>query len=186
MNNLDLDFENLELPTDKTLAEKAVELAYEALAIQQQIDDYEEDLKALKARLRQLLDVELPNIMEQDARDHVVLENGYKVTLKDVVSATMPKDELQRKAFFAWLSDHDATDIIKSEIKMTFGKSQHNEALDLAHTLTEQGHSVSVTEGIHTQTLNKFVRERLQSGEELPEKEVLPIYAAKVAKFDKR
>ena len=180
-----IDFETLELPKDETLTAKALALAEEALAIQQQLDDYEEDVKSLKGRLRQILDNELPDIMRQDARDHLVLPDGNKFELQRFVQASCPKDDAQRKAFFAWLKSIDALDLVKTDISIPFAKSQNNMALDLAGRLRDEGFPVNVKEDVHHSTLSSFIAKRLDEQQEIPPEDVLSVFQGNKIKIKK-
>jgi hypothetical protein len=71
--------------------------------------------------------------------------------------------------------------MIKTEVSVEFGKTEHNRAKDLAVKLAQDGYFVDEKEGIHAQTLLAFVREKLRNGEEVP-LETLGLYAGRTAK----
>lgn len=177
-----LDFDNLEAEEDKGLLEKAIDLATKASQIKSQIEEYESDIKQLKGRMNAILEDELPSLMKDGNISEFKLGNGKRVTLTEIVAASMPKDESAKQAFFDWLTAQDATDIIKTDVSVSFGKTEHNQAVSLAEDLKNRGYSVARKEGVHHQTLNSFLRERVQRGDNLPPENILPVYLGTHAK----
>jgi len=81
-----------------------------------------------------------------------------------------------------WLEANEGGSLIKTDVALAFTKSQHNEAIDLARRLEEQGFAPSVQSGVHAQTLQAFARERIRNGDQI-DTDVLGLYTGKVAKL---
>ena len=153
----------------------------EAIELEQMVEQMEEDLKAAKKSLHALRSTRIPDMMDEMGMDSVTFR-GWKVTLSDFVSGSLPKEPEAQQRAVDWLEKEGAGGLIKTDVSMAFGKSQHNEALDLAGRLQEEGYAARVNSGVHPQTLMSFARERLRNGEPL-DIETLGLYVGKVAKM---
>lgn len=168
-------------------------LAGEAEGLETQIKHHEEAIKSLSERNNQIKTKELPEKMAALAMDEFTLSSGAKVAIKDFVSGSLPKDEIDpdirrpedpnpRKDALDYLTEIGGGDLLKTVVSVDFGKSQHNEALDLFATLKEQGHDAKCDSNVHPATLAAFAREKLREGEEIAF-DKLGLYAGKVAKI---
>lgn len=144
------------------------------------IEQLEEDLKAAKKTYQALRTSRIPDLMGEIQSDHFT-HDGWDFKLTDFVSGSLPKDPEKRKKALEYLEAHDGAGLIKTNVSMEFGKSQHNEALSVAAGLEKDGHPVSVESGVHAQTLISFGRKRMRDGDDI-DFELLGLYAGKVAK----
>ena len=152
----------------------------EMVEIETFIAQAEDDLKAAKKALQNIKTAKLPDIMAELQMDDCT-HAGWNVKLSDFVSGSIPKGENERRAAFEWLKDHEAGGLIKTDIKLSFGREGHNEALALAQDLIKAGHTVDFGETVHPQTLQSFARERIRDGDEI-DTDVLGLYVGKVVK----
>jgi hypothetical protein len=120
--------------------------------------------------------------MAEAGLSELSLNNGFKITIDDFVSGTLPKDDERRKAAISWLESNGADSLIKTDVNIQFDKSEHNEALNLIGMLNEQSIEFTAKSGVHPQTLLAHVKERLRRGDEVP-LELLGLYAGRVAKI---
>ena len=67
---------------------------------------------------------------------------------------------------------------------MTFGVSQHNEAVNLAEELIEEGHPVKMDLGVNAMQLKAYASERIRNGEDI-DADTLGLYTGKVVKATK-
>lgn len=153
----------------------------EAIVLEQFVEQAENELKAAKATLQALKTGRIPDVMTSIQSDHFRFA-GWDVSVGDFVSGSLPKEPEARAKAIKLLESYGAEALITTDISLTFAKSEHNIAIDVAETLRSAGHAVSVASGVHTQTLCKFVRDRLESGEPV-DTEALGLYTGKVAKF---
>ena len=157
-------------------------MAEEAIGLEKIAEDLEDNLADVKRRLNSLKTVELPDLMAECGMSEFKSETGFKITIDDFVSGTLPKDDVRREAAINWLENNGAATLIKTELAMAFEKTQHNEALSIKAELEQKGYAVSAKMGVHPQTLIAHVKERLRQGDEIP-LDVLGLYAGRVAKI---
>ncbi len=92
--------------------------------------------------------------------------------------------ENQDKAF-TWLRNNGLGDIIKNDVTVTFGRGEDNKAADYAVLARGQGYEPVQKIGVHPQTLKAVVRERLESGQEMPS-DLFKTYAGNSTKITRR
>jgi len=153
----------------------------EAIDLKQTIDQMEEDLSAAKKQLNNLNTSVIPDMMAELGMEQVT-QRGWIVKVGEFISGSLPKEDAARATAIQWLEEHDAGELLKTQLSVSFTKSQHNEALDLAGQIEEQGFAPKVESTVHPQTLLAFARERMKNGEPL-DTEVLGLYTGRVAKF---
>jgi hypothetical protein len=88
----------------------------------------------------------------------------------------------KRAAAIRWLEENGAVNLIKTDLVVSFDKSQHNVALDTQQMLIERGLPASITSGVHPMSLQAFVKEALKNGDEIP-LELLGLDAGRVVKI---
>ena len=129
--------------------------------VEQQIEDAENHLKALKAEKHRLSVENIPQLMDEMGVERLDVD-GVTVERKMIVSASIPaarKDEA-----FSWLRDNGLDDIIKNDVTCSFGKGEDNIAGDVVGLLQERGFDPNQKTHIHPSTLKAFVKERVESG----------------------
>lgn len=165
-------------PSDlKSLTDKC----REAIEMKSSIDSLEADLKAAKAQFHHLNTVVIPDMMAEVGVDELTAD-GWKISSNEIVSGSLPKDSEKRKAAIDYLIELEAGDLIKTDVKIQFGRDQHADAMDVAKQLEGDGWAPKIEQGVHPQTLSAFVRERIKNGEPT-DVDRLGIYTGKVAKY---
>lgn len=153
----------------------------EATAFEVQLEQLEADAAVARTALNELKTKRIPELMvELQMTD--LTRNGWKVKLAEFVSGSLPKEEGPRQKAIDWLEAHEGGALIKTDISLTFAKSQHDEAKALAARLATDGFAVELTSGVHASTLQAFARERLKNGEPV-DTEVLGLYTGQIAKI---
>lgn len=155
----------------------------EATKLEDAVEQMEEDLKNAKKHLNNLKAGAIPNTMNELQMQSVVW-NGWKCSVSQFVSGSLPKEEVEKEIAVQWLVEHGGGNIIKTSISIDFPRSGHNEALDLAARLEGDGFPVLTKSGAHTQTLCAWAREKLKNGEEL-DTDKLGLFVGVVAKMDR-
>ncbi|MEE8263231.1 MAG: hypothetical protein V3R83_12285 [Gammaproteobacteria bacterium] len=153
------------------------------LSLSDAIASMEDDLKAACKSLQIMRTVTVPDLMmeiQSDQFNHA----GWEVKLTDFVSGSFPKDVVKREAAMKWLKEHDGSGLIKTDVSMSFGRSQHNEAICIAQELLEAGHPVNIREVVHPQTLQSYARTRIREGDDI-NTDLLGLYVGKVVKIKK-
>ena len=129
--------------------------------VQDQIDDAETHLKALKQEKQRIAFEQIPMLMDEMGIERVDVD-GATVKLKAFVSASIPADRKQEA--FNWLREHGLDDIIKNDIIVSFGRGQDNQAGDVMYDLEQKGFHPEQKTHIHAMTLKAFVKERVEQG----------------------
>lgn len=153
----------------------------EAIELEALVEHQENELKATKSALQRVKTGTIPDMMAELQIEKLAF-SGWEVSINDFVSGSLPKDPVKRSAAVNLLVSYGASGLINTEVTATFGRSQHNAAIDLAKRLLEEGFSAEIESGVHTQTLCKFARERIEAGEQI-DLDILGLYTGKVAKI---
>lgn len=144
-------------------------LVNEALTLTASIAATEEMLARQKAALRVITVDQLPDLITASGAKDFTTIKGVKVDVKDMISASLPKDPAKRDAALKWLTAHDGAGLIKQEISLSFGKGQLPMADKLQKLLIKNGYTeFSAETGVHPQTLAAFIREGVKTGQRLP------------------
>lgn len=160
---------------------KLTQCCREALELKAVIEQIEEDLKAAKSQFHHLNTVVIPDLMAEVGVEQLVTD-GWEIKSQEIVSGSLPKEALKRKAALQWLIDNGGGDLIKTEVNTQFGRDQRKDAMRIAEMIERDGFPAKVEMGVHPQTLSAFARERIKNGEPI-DTDVLGIYTGKVAKY---
>lgn len=163
---------------DSDSIKKLVECCERAIKADEYILALEEKLKTAKERRQHIIEFDIPEIMDEIGMAEFKLSNGKKITIKDIIAASIPvscKDDT-----FSWLEEHNYGDIIKTQLQIKFNREEHEKAKELARDLMGEQYNVSVSSAVHPQTLKSFVKEQLEDGQELP-KNLFNVYLSRQA-----
>lgn len=166
-----------ELKSVKALVEKALER-------QRYIAKLEDALQREKKALNLILTSALPDLMASAGTKEFTTEEGFKVSIKDFLSGSLPKDEDKRTVALEWLRGNGAEDLIKNELHAHFDRGQDNVAGDVAGKLQEAGIAFEQAVGVHPSTLKAYANERMRNGEDVP-LELLGLYAGRIAEIQR-
>jgi len=125
------------------------------------INEKEEELKALKLQKHKMSTEQIPAMMDEMGVQRLDVEN-LSVTLKPLINASIP--QTRREEAFQWLRDNGLDDIIKNDVIMSFGKGEDNMAGDIMYELEQRGMHPEKKTHIHSMTLKAFIRERVENG----------------------
>ena len=163
----------------KSLSDKVIELKN----LEDEISNAEKSVSKLKEQAKQLSQFEIPEMMEKMHITKLKLKDEEVIEIKKFYSAAI-LPEHQEQAF-QWLRDNDLGDIIKNDITVTFGRGEDNKAAEYASLAQGQGYEPVQKIGVHPQTLKAVVRERLESGREMPS-DLFKTYAGNSTKITRR
>jgi hypothetical protein len=181
MSNIFDTEEGASAPSNSSVMQRMMRLADEMIELEEMIQGMEATLSDFKSRMTHLKIQELPDLMAENGLSQFRTSSGATIEVNDFVAGSLTKESNARKTALEWLATNGAADMIKTEVSVEFGKTEHNRAKDLAAKLAQDGYFVDEKEGIHAQTLLAFVREKLRNGEEVP-LETLGLYAGRTAK----
>ena len=135
--------------------------------LQEAKERLEKSTQTITNEINQLLESDLPKFFQD--HDIKFLQVGdVSVEIKKFYQAKIPEDR-QGEAF-KWLEDHNSDSIIKSEIKMTFGKGEAEKAKEerAKELLMKARILFDEKRGVHPQTLKSFVKNAIEEGEQIP------------------
>ena len=166
MNNIDFENDRVDSITQvdqtKSLSDKVIELRN----LEDQVAASEKHTKDLKEKAKQLSNFDIPKMMEEMNVKKLKLKDGASIEVKPFYGANIPANK-QEEAF-NWLREHGLGDIIKNDVTVTFGMSEDNKAMAYATLAKGQGYEPIQKIGVHNQTLKAVVRERTESGKDMP------------------
>lgn len=151
------------LPKDQKLGAIA-ELARQQVLLEGEVADLEMILKNRKEELLKVRDDLLPAALAEVGMTSFTLTDGTKIDVKPFYDCHI--SEANRDAAFEWLRTNDHADLIKHELKASFGKGEESDAVAAKQALEQLGVEVSDKEAVHPQTLKAFVKEQVEAGAE--------------------
>ena len=150
---------NSDLEQVTLLAEQ--QLHYETL-----IETLEADIADAKAKLKDVAERALPEAMASIGMEKFRLSNGYEVSIKDGVAASMKAEKVYEAC--SWLEGIGLGDVIKDEIRISLGRGEVENAAEFLLLAEKFGIGATEKLAVHPQTLNALVREQMEKGVEFP------------------
>ena len=156
------------IPSNAEVQEIAALVARQLL-LQERLEKANKVVKDLTEDLRQVQEVDLPNAMAQAGVQAITLPTGEKISVKNDVAASMPKDERYPEAL-DWLMTNGYADVIKNEFKVNFGKGEEKSAQTFSEQLRVMGllSKSSQHVSVHPATLKSLIKERMEAGKDVP------------------
>jgi|TARA_R110002096_G_scaffold203430_12_gene388590 hypothetical protein len=148
--------------------------------IEVQISECQEALDEGKKHRDYLSGELIPELMTKMGIAKLLLETGEYLSVEKQYFAKIPKE--QQALAFKWLQDNGLGAVIKTKISTSFGAGQGDKAKELNDRLQEEGYLPDSVEGVHPQTLKALVKEKYESGEEIPE-DLFGIYVKNTTKI---
>lgn len=142
------------------------DLANRQVMLEQKVKELDDLLKQTKELHKQVSQVDIPEALAELGLSEFKLKDGTKLTVQQFYSASIPKDRVDEA--LAWLRVNDHGDLIKNTVAVDFGRGEDEVAKDLKDSLALKGLSYTDKTGVHPQTLRAFVREQVESGQNLP------------------
>jgi len=146
----------------KSLSEQVVKLR----DLEDQVLVAEEKLKQLKKKAAVISEDVIPTMMREMNLSTLKLADGSAVEVKPVYGASIPTDK--KEEAYNWLRNNDLGDLIKNEVTVSFGRNEDAEAQQYAVLAQGQGYEPSQKLKVEPSTLRALVRERIESGKDMP------------------
>ena len=166
MNNINFEKDRVDSVTQidstKTLSNEVIKLRN----LEDQVKASEEHTKTLKEKARELSQIVIPQMMKEMNITKLKLKDGASIEVSNFYSAKIIPEK--QEAAFNWLRSNGLGDIIKNDVTVTFGRGEDNKAMAYATLAKGQGYEPVQKIGVHPQTLKAVVRERTESGQDLP------------------
>jgi len=151
-----------EVNNAKTLSDQVTKLQ----SLEDEIDEQEKKLKELKRNQELLSGEVIPTMMTEMNISTLKLADGSAVEVKPVYGASIPV--AKKEEAYTWLRENGLGDLIKNEVTVAFGRNEDNKALAYASLAQGQGYEPVQKLKVEPMTLKALVRERLESGQEMP------------------
>ena len=166
MNNINFEEDRVDSITQVDQTKNLSDAVIELRNLEYQIAASEEHTKNLKEKAKQLSNFDIPKMMQEMNVTKLKLKDGASIEVKPFYGAHIPANK-QEEAF-NWLRENGLGDIIKNDVTVTFGRGEDNKAMAYATLAKGQGYEPVQKIGVHTGTLKAVVRERTESGQEMP------------------
>ena len=140
-------------------------------ACESRLEKLMEEVDTLKSNIKKISYEEIPDLLAEKGLASLKLSDGTVVEVKKVINAYLPKadrDPEGREKAFQWLRDNGLGDLIKNEVTVAFGRDEDNKAQQYAVLAQGQGYEPVQKLKVEPMTLKALVRERLESGQEMP------------------
>ena len=151
-----------EVDNAKALSDQVTKLQ----VLEDEIVEQEKKLKELKRNQELLSGEVIPTMMTEMNISTLKLADGSAVEVKPVYGASIPI--AKKEEAYTWLRENGLGDLIKNEIAVAFGRNEDNKAMAYATLAQGQGYEPIQKLKVEPMTLKALVRERLESGQEMP------------------
>ena len=166
MNNINFEQDQREAITQtndvKALSDQVLNLRN----LEDNIKKKEDELKKLKKDSGILSGEVIPTMMTEMNISTLKLADGSAVEVKPIYGASISPDNKEKA--FKWLRDNGLGDLIKNEVTVSFGRNEDNKAADYAVLAQGQGYQPIQKLKVEPMTLKALVRERVESGQDMP------------------
>ena len=146
----------------KSLSDQVVKLK----TLEDDLLQKENELKKIKQHIEIVSGEVIPTMMQEMNISTLKLADGSSVEVKPVYGASISASK--KEEAYTWLRDNGLGDLNKNEVTVSFGRNEDNKASDYAILAQGQGYEPVQKLKVEPMTLKALVRERLESGQEMP------------------
>ena len=166
MSKIDFEKDQTESITQtnevKALSDQVVKLRQ----MEDQVKEKDTELKKLKKDLDVVSGEVIPTMMTEMNISTLKLADGSAVEVKPIYGASISIDKKEKA--FNWLRNNGLGDLIKNEITVSFGRNEDNKAMAYAILASGRGYQPIQKLKVEPMTLKALVRERIESGKDMP------------------
>ena len=166
MSNIDFEEDQTKMLGKTENIQSLADQVEKLNTLDQQVALLEKNLKQKKKDFEYLSGEVIPTMMAEMGLSQLKLMDGSSIDVKPNYSANITI--ANRDAAFNWLRTNGLGDIIKNEISVSFGRNEDNKAADYAALASERGYQPTQKLKVEPMTLKALVRERIESGKEMP------------------
>ena len=128
----------------------------------------ENALELLGKEITELEIERIPDLMFEAGLQKFVTTDGAMIEVKQVVTATWPKETEKAEAAIRWLEETHNEGVLKVQVSADYGKANRDKAIALFNQLRGDNQvKVTLTENVHANTLNKLMRDCLRIGTQI-------------------
>lgn len=179
---------------------QAIKLSQHYLNLVDQAMKLDKELAEKMEQIRKLETVDLPEAMDSCGAKQLPLLAGGFLEIKKIIKASLPslgaiqsqkdpekKQEMQTKLDdgLDWLRKNGAESLIKNFLSFEFDKGQDNVVGEFVERADELGISHLRETNVHSQSLEKLIKEKMAAGVAVP-KETFSIFTGRKAVIVKK
>ena len=153
-----------DIGTPEQLASVAF-LAGEQVKAEDKVLQAESALSELKRNLRMIQEKLLPDALFAAGLSETKTTNGDKITLKEDLSVSVPKDK--KSSIIEWLETNGHSEVVSGQIVVDLPRNSHNERTAAIEALVEAGFEPIENTSVNTATLKAILKDHLAKGEPL-------------------
>lgn len=142
-------------------------LAKTQLMMEAEVRVIEQELANANERLKNVREVDIPNLMAEMGIKSFTLDTGAKITIKQDIFASIRKENVDQA--LAFVDSIGLGGIIKDDVAVKFGKGDSEKAKQLTDFCKEQQFNFTEKLHIHPQTLKATIKEQMEKGVQFPE-----------------
>ena len=146
----------------KTLTDKANKM----VELEELVEEKQASLKATQKELKVLSEEDIPALLSEVGLSEITLTNGQKISTNSYYYGRITEHNQQEA--FEWLQDNGHGDIIKNVVSVSFGRDEDVNAEKLLSNLQDNGYTTNGKKWVEPMTLKAFIREQVESGNDLP------------------
>lgn len=165
--------EKIETKADLGELKELTDMANKMITLKRKIGEREDELKKLSEQYRTINEITLPEKMMAIGLLEIKLEDGTRLLVETFYNAKIPDNKADEA--FQWLEDHDCGSLIKNKVDVTLGKGENEVSKEIVDFLTAKKVAFTHKTSVHPMTLKAFVREQIESGNEL-DQELFGVY----------
>jgi hypothetical protein len=166
MSNIDFEEDQTKMLGKTENIQSLADQVEKLNTLDQEVEILEKNLKQKKKDFEYLSGEVIPTMMAEMGLSQLKLMDGSLIDVKPNYSANITI--ANRDAAFNWLRTNGLGDIIKNEISVSFGRNEDNKAADYVALAAERGYQPTQKLKVEPMTLKALVRERIESGKEMP------------------
>ena len=166
MNSIDFEKDQAEAITQTNEVKALSDQVLNLRNLEDKIKQKESELKKLKKDSEIISGEVIPTMMTEMNISTLKLADGSAVEVKPIYGASITSEK--KEEAFNWLRNNGLGDLIKNEVTVSFGRNEDNKALQYANLAQGQGYQPIQKLKVEPMTLKALVRERVESGKDMP------------------
>ena len=170
------EYEDYVKPVSADALAQLSTLADRQVSAQQAVKQAERQVEIEKANLREIAEVQIPELMQKLGMEKFTTTSGLTVSVQQKVRASVLA--AKKAEAMKWLRDNGHEALIKRIVKVQFGMGEDAKAAEAIAALGDL--PVEDDSSVHAQTLAKFVRELDDEGKTVPE-ELFSVHRQRVS-----
>jgi hypothetical protein len=124
------------------------------------------ELEAATAAYKRTVEVDLPSAMEAAGMANFTTSTGLEIVVKERVHAHISRERYP--AAVKWLDENGHSGLVKRNVIIAINRGDAGVAADMVAQVRADGLDAKQEFKVEPSTLKKFIREKLEAGEEVP------------------